>query len=168
MALRDLIPRRRATRSLPVRHDEVSPILALHDEMDRLFDDVYRTFAGGPLDRFAPATQGYMPHMDVSEDDKSVVVTAELPGMEASEIDIALTGDLLTLKGEKREEHETKAKDYVRTERTFGAFRRTLELPCEVEEKGATATFKKGVLTITLPKNEQARGAKHRIEVQAA
>jgi len=168
MALRDLIPRRHAAHPLTVRREEVSPFAALHDEMDRLFDDFYRTFEGWPLARFAPVTEGYTPQVDVSEDDEHVVVTAELPGMEEKEIDISVTGDLLTLKGEKREERETKDKDYVRTERTYGAFRRTVQLPCEVEDEGATATFKRGVLTVTLPKSERARREQHHIEVKAA
>ncbi len=168
MALRDLIPRRHSARPLTVRREEVSPFAALHEEMDRLFDDFYRAFEGWPWARLAPATEGYMPQVDVSEDDDHVVVTAELPGLEEKEIDISVAGDTLTLKGEKREERETKSKDYVRTERTFGAFRRTIQLPCEVEDKGASATYKRGVLTVTLPKSERARKERHHIEVKAA
>jgi len=169
MALRDLIPRRHAARPLTVRREEGSPFAALHDEMDRLFDDFFRGFEGWwPMDRVTRAGEGYLPQVDVSEDDDKVVVTAELPGMEEKDIDISVAGDILTLKGEKQEERESKEKDYVRTERSFGSFRRTLQLPCEVEDEGATATFKKGVLTVTLPKSERARKEHHHIEVKAA
>ncbi len=169
MALRDLIPRRHTTRPLAVRREEASPFAALRDEMDHLFDDFFRSVEGWwPMERFTPAGAGYLPHVDVSEDDETVVVTAELPGMEEKDIDISVAGDLLTLKGEKQMERETKEKDYVRTERSFGSFRRTLQLPCEVKDEGATATFKRGVLTVTLPKSEQARKERHHIEVKAA
>ncbi len=169
MALRDLIPRRHAARPLAVRREEGSPFATLRDEMDHLFDDFFRSAEGWwPMERFTPATEGYLPQVDVSEDDEQVVVTAELPGMEEKDIDISVAGDLLTLKGEKHAERETKEKDYVRTERSFGSFRRTIQLPCEAKDEGATATFKHGVLTVTLPKSERARKERHHIEVKAA
>ena len=169
MALRNLIPRRHTARPLAVRREEGSPFALLRDEMDHLFDDFLRGFEGWwPMERFAPTTGGYLPQVDVSEDDTQVVVTAELPGMKEDEIDISIAGDLLTLKGEKQEERETKERDYVRTERSFGSIRRTVQLPCEVEEEGATATYKRGILTVTLPKSERARKERHHIEVKAA
>ncbi|RMF86390.1 MAG: Hsp20/alpha crystallin family protein [Nitrospirae bacterium] len=167
MALRDLIPRRHG-RTVPVRREEASPFAALHEEMDRLFDDFFRSFDWWPFERFASSTEGYLPRVDVAEDEENVVVTAELPGLEEKDIEVSLAGGVLTLKGEKREESETRDKEYVRTERSFGAFRRSIPLPCEVEEDKVKATFKRGVLTVTLPKSEAARRETRRIPVEAA
>jgi HSP20 family protein len=92
----------------------------------------------------------------VSETDKEIKVSAELPGMDDKDIDVSLTRDALTIKGEKKEEKEDKGKDYYKMERSYGSFTRSIPLPVEVDTDKVQATFKKGVLEITLPKTAKA------------
>jgi len=117
--------------------------------------------------RFGFASQGevttmaggaWAPMLDVSETKDAMIVTAELPGVDAKEIGIALTGDLLTLKGEKEKRIEEKEEHYHRAERTYGAFLRSVRLPMTVDSSKVTATFKNGVLVVTLPKTPAAKG----------
>lgn len=96
----------------------------------------------------------WAPRLDVTETEKNVEVKAELPGMERKDIDITLDRGLLVIKGEKREEKEEKDRYYHRVERRYGTFCRSVQLPAEVKEEKIEATFKDGVLTVTLPKIE--------------
>ncbi|MGD2063822.1 MAG: Hsp20/alpha crystallin family protein [Nitrospirota bacterium] len=168
MAVRDLIPWRDRRREVPVRRDEADPFHSLHREMDRLFDDFLHGFELAPWmgDRWPTMSRGYAPQVDVAETDTEVIVTAELPGMEEKDIDVALAHGNLALKGEKREEKESKERGYYRSERSYGSFARTIPLPCEVEEDKVSATFKKGVLTISLPKTPEARREVKHIDVK--
>ena len=100
----------------------------------------------------------WAPMLDVSETKDAMIVTAELPGVDAKEIGIELTGDLLTLKGEKEKRTEEKEERYHRVERTYGAFLRSVRLPMAVDGSKITATFKNGVLMVTLPKTPAAKG----------
>ena len=104
------------------------------------------------------ADGAWAPRMDVSETKDAMIVTAELPGVDANEIGLALTGDLLTLKGENEKRTEGKEERYHRTERTYGAFLRSVRLPMAVDGSQITATFKNGLLTVTLPKMPAAKG----------
>ena len=150
-----LLPSRRERRSYPVA--------SFRDEMDRLFDGFFGPGWGlmsadlGDLGRF--------PAVDVHETDDAVQVKAEVPGMEAKDIDISIVGDRLTIKGEKKEEKEEKDKTTHRIERHYGRFERTVTLPCLTEVDKATAACKDGVLTIDLPKKEEARQKKLKIDV---
>ena len=94
----------------------------------------------------------WAPRLDITETGKTVEVTAELPGIEKKDIDISLDGDLLVIKGEKKHETEEKGRCYHRVERRFGSFSRTVRLPYEVKTEKIDATFKDGILTVTLPK----------------
>jgi HSP20 family protein len=100
----------------------------------------------------------WAPMLDVSETKDAIIVTAELPGVDTKEIGIALTGDLLTLRGEKEKRIEGKEERYHRAERTYGAFLRSVRLPMAVDGDKVTATFKNGVLVVTLPKTPAAKG----------
>jgi HSP20 family protein len=105
---------------------------------------------------FEMAAGDWAPKLDVSETKDAMVVTAEMPGVDPKEIEIMLTGDLLTLKGEK--ESEEKEERYHRVERTYGAFLRSVRLPVAVDGSKVTATFKNGVLVVTLPKTPASKG----------
>jgi len=127
---------------------EIPTFTSLQREMDRLFEDFFRR--GGLM----------RPSVDVVETDDTVVVKAELPGMEPKDVDISVSGDKLTIKGERKAEKEEKGKTFYRMERCYGSFSRTIELPASVEADKAKADYKNGVLEITLPKTEQVKAKK--------
>ncbi|MDX1606995.1 MAG: Hsp20/alpha crystallin family protein [Candidatus Competibacterales bacterium] len=108
-----------------------------------------------------------MPSIDMSETEQAYEIKAELPGIEPKDIELTLKDDLLTLKGEKRAEREEKRKNYYLQERSRGAFHRVLRLPDDVEPERITTHYADGVLTVTLPKSEQARSRIRRIEIQS-
>ena len=121
------------------------------NEIDRMFNDFFnRNFTGRLFERV-----DWMPPVDVSETAKEVVVHAEIPGMDAKDIDIALNGRILTIKGERKEEKEEKKRSYHRIERRYGSFFRSFELPADVDASSVEATYKDGVLKLSLPKTEE-------------
>lgn len=127
-------------------------LTSLRRDMDRLWED----FLGGR--EAVPMMEGaWAPAVDISETKDAVVVRAEIPGMEAKDIDISMTGDTLVIKGEKRQEKEEKGENYQRIERRYGAFRRSIRLPVSVDANKIKATYKRGVLSITLPKSEEVK-----------
>ena len=123
--------------------------------MERFFRNPFEAGARGFAD---------FPSIDLSETDSEVVVKAEMPGMQPEDIDLSVENSSLLLKGEKKEEHEDTQKNYHRIERSYGSFYRAVTLPSQVDEDQVKATFKNGVLTITLPKKEGAKGKKIAIE----
>jgi HSP20 family protein len=159
MALKDLIPWNRE-RSVDVTRRSEEPFWSLHREMNRLFEDFARGFELAPAFGF----EGFAPRVDVRETDDAILVEAEMPGLEEKDFDLTLMQHALTLRGEKRREHEEKGSAY-RYERSYGSFERTIPLPCEVEVDQAKATYRHGVLNVTLPKSESARRNVRRIEV---
>jgi HSP20 family protein len=106
-----------------------------------------------------------LPAADLVEEDGSYRVTVELPGMEQSDVDVSVSGDMLTIRGEKREEREEKKKDRYLSERRFGSFRRSFRLPETVDRNKITASVKKGVLEVVLPKGPEARKGERRIPI---
>ncbi len=146
-------------------------------EMDRLFDrfasgfgmpSLRRLFDAEAPFRFETTLSMANPAVDVTEDADAYKLTAELPGMAESDIEVALTDDMLTIKGEKKQEQERKDKDYYLSERSYGAFRRSFALPEGVDADKIGAEFAKGVLTVTLPKTTKAKAEPKKIEVKAA
>ena len=148
---------------------------SFRSEMDRLFD----RFGGGlgfpSLRRMfdiEPAWRSSFtfstPAIDMSEDDKAYKISAELPGIHAKDIDVSVSGDMLILKGEKRQEKEEKDKSYHFSERSYGSFQRAFELPASVGRNRLAADFSKGVLTITLPKTAEAQTPAKKIEVKSS
>jgi len=132
--------------------------------MNRLFEE----FQLGPW--FSGEEGGEMawsPRVNLSENEKELVVSAELPGMYEKNIDVSVSNDVLSIRGEKTEEKEEKEQDYHRVERRFGTFQRDIPLPAEVESDKVDATFKNGVLTIHLPKSPQAQTDVRKIQVKA-
>ena len=140
----------------------------LHKEMDRLFNDFWKD-AGRPGLMTHGFTRGeIMPQVDETEDDKAFHVRVELPGMGKDDVDITLNDGRLTIRGEKKREEEDKGKDFYRSERSFGVFRRVLPIPGDVDEKRIEASFEKGVLNILLPKTDEAVKKVKHIPVKAA
>lgn len=143
-----------------------SPIGQLRSELDRLFE----RFLGepwSPLENFfAPLSASeWLPSLDVTETEKEVTIRAEVPGVDPKELDIRVTGQCLTLSGEKKESHEEKGENFHRTERHFGAFRRTVELPATVDTEKVAAEHANGVLTIRLQKTPGATPRKIAVKV---
>lgn len=125
----------------------------LRREMDRLWDDFF-----GPGRRaLRPLEAEWAPAVDVSETADKVVVKAELPGIDAKDIDISLSGDILTIKGEKKSEREEKKENYHLVERSYGSFSRSLRLPAAVDADKIEAGYKQGILTVTCPKKEEIK-----------
>jgi HSP20 family protein len=128
-------------------------------DVDRFPEFVRRLFNETPSPRStSPAHPGWVPAVDVAETETELVLTAELPGMTEKDISITFENDVLTLRGEKSEETRENAKGWYLMERSFGAIQRTFALPRAVDPNAITARFSNGVLTITLPKTQQARG----------
>jgi HSP20 family protein len=146
MSVRDLIPWGRSNSQLPTafREDDRNPFLSLHREMNRLFDDVFRGFdsrlpAFGPLPSFSAG----WPKVEISDSNKEIKVTAEIPGLEEKDVEVLLEDGVLTLKGEKRSEIEDKDRQF--SERFYGHFERRIPLGIEVEEDKIEAHFRNGV-----------------------
>ncbi|MCF8052084.1 MAG: Hsp20/alpha crystallin family protein [Desulfobacterales bacterium] len=122
-------------------------------------DDLFRRTFGAPLE-----TMEWAPSVDVSQNNGEVQVRAELPGLEAKDIDLNVSGDLLTIKGEKKKEEDRSEGDVISKESYYGSFQRTVRLPATVEQENAKAEFKNGILKVTLPKSEESRSKKIQIE----
>ncbi|HSF15724.1 MAG TPA: Hsp20/alpha crystallin family protein [Vicinamibacteria bacterium] len=140
---------------MPVAHwDPVRELLALQERMNRLIDQTLsRTHTEGDL-----STSGsWSPAVDVYESDTSLVLQAELPDVEQPDIEVRVDEDRLTLRGERRLKHPLSEKHFLRMERSYGPFNRTFALPASVDADRVTAEFKRGVLTVTLPKQESEK-----------
>jgi HSP20 family protein len=169
MPITDILPWKREERQLPIRHDgESFPLLSLQNEMNRLFEDFWRNpFSMRPFERmWPPGMSGFDPQVDISETDKEIKIEAELPGLDENDIDISISNNVLTIKGEKRGESEKKERNYYFAERSYGSFSRQFSLPSAVDEDKIEATFKKGVLNLTLPKRGDAVEQRKRIAIK--
>ena len=156
MAMRDLIPWNRGS-DVSVRRGEDHPFLTLHREMNRLFDDAFRGFELTPFssDRFFDRVGGNnWPSVEVSETDKEIKITAELPGLDEKDVHVELANGVLAIAGEKRTETEDKDRRF--SERSHGRFERRIAVE-DVDEDKISAAFKNGVLTVTPPKIAQAQ-----------
>ncbi len=165
MALTELIPWKRNSGNLSVRRDNGDPFQSFSREMDRLFQNVLSEFPG----RMSLAERSFgafMPQIDVKETEKEFRITAELPGMEQKDVEVTLENGVLRIKGEKREEHTEEKGDFYRSERQYGAFERAIPLADDLDIDKAKAEFKKGVLSIVLPKSENARSNRRTIPVE--
>jgi HSP20 family protein len=162
MALKSIIPF--GKKSVALRRDDENPFALLRREMDSLYDTF---FNGGDLEPFESVFRGFSPKIDVTENDKEITISAELPGIDEKDIEVALQNDMLTIKGEKKEEKEEKGNDYYRKERSYGSFSRAVQIPGDVETEKVEAKFTKGVLTITLPRSPQAVAEKKKVEIKS-
>ncbi|HET6425478.1 MAG TPA: Hsp20/alpha crystallin family protein [Planctomycetaceae bacterium] len=141
------------------KRGDKDPFALLQQEINRTFDHFFDDSTAG---RDALT----VPKLDVSETPNEVHVTAELPGMSEQDISVELLDDVLKIRGEKKDERETKDHQFHRVERSFGVFERAVPLPVKVQREGVNATFKHGVLTVVLPKAQSAPGHQ-KIEVKA-
>ncbi len=173
-----------ATSKVPVKTEQKvtavpqarHPFENLHREIDRLFDDFGRDFWRNPFRRsmfdMEPLWRNDMkiaaPAVDIAEKDNAYEITADLPGMDEKNVEVKVSNGNLIIKGEKKEEKEEKKKDFYLQERQSGSFERIFSVPETVDADKIEAAFKKGVLTITLPKKPDAQKAAKKIDVKAA
>ena len=145
---------------LPVKKSERgrNELARLHDEMDNLIGSFF-----GDWD-WPVWGHGRWPAVDVVEKDNEFVVKAEVPGCKADDVDISIHGNMLTVSGEKKQEEEKKGKGYYHMERSYGSFRRDLNLGSEIDPSKIGATCKDSVLTITVPKTEEAKTVKVKVK----
>lgn len=150
-------------------------LTSIREEMDRLYENILRGFSSlpvsrrafeSPLWRFETSFGPSVPAVDVVEHDKEFTVTAEIPGLTINDIDLSVSDNTLTIKGEKKEEKEDKAKNYYMSERKYGSFQRNLPLPHGVDRDKVTAKFENGVLSVVLPKTPEAIKSEKKIAIQ--
>jgi HSP20 family protein len=137
-------------------------------QLNRLRNEIERLFEN-PFGSLAPSTtffQGWSPALDVYEDKDKITVRAELPGMKKEDIEVSLDGNILSLSGERKEEKEGQEGEPYRSERYFGRFQRSLTLPTRVQAEKIQASYKDGVLTVTLPKSEEAKPKQIQVETK--
>ena len=165
------------TEKVPVKSDNggqvTHPLMSLRDEVDRMFDNFMtrswgNRFDFGPFKQWQSSSFALSPVVDISETDDGYEISAELPGLESSDIEITLNDTVLTIKGEKREEREERKKDYYVSERSYGTFQRTFTLPDDADVDKIDTGFSKGVLTIQAPKSADAKAKTRKIEVKSA
>jgi HSP20 family protein len=170
MSVKHLVPRfGRGHEHVPARHGDVDPFRELQRDMNRLFEE----FLGGfpPVSRWGEmdlAPAGFSPKVDVVETEKEVKVSAELPGMDEKDLAVEMDEDAVTIRGERKSEQEEKGKNWYRREQSYGTFHRRIPLPATVEGAKATAKFKKGVLTVTVPKREEEHARRKGIKIETA
>jgi len=163
MQIKDLIPWARKDHPPGSKSDDQNPIATLQNDMNRVFESFWNRV--GDLDW--PWGSGEA-KSDVVETEGTVEVSIELPGMEMKDIEVSVTDDMLTVKGEKKVERQEEKKGYYLSERSYGAIYRTIPLPPGVDGEKAEASFRNGVLTISLPQTPEAQAKVKRIEVRGA
>ena len=162
MALRDLIPRRKT------RSEREEALVPAHEEAKDLFretfEDFFRPWFRLPWRRPFGEAGAFAPAVNVSETDKDYRISVDLPGMDKEDVEVTVSEGRVTIGGEKKEEEKEEKENYLRLERSYGSFTRTIPLPSSVKEDAIEASFKMGVLEILLPKTEEARGKKVQIK----
>jgi HSP20 family protein len=169
------LPTRQESETAERGLSEWAPLASLRREIDRLFEDFGfggRMFGRSMFD-IEPFWRGGLsfgktPAVDIVEKDKEFEITAELPGLDEKNVEVKFADGFLTIKGEKREEKEEKKKDYYLSERRFGSFQRSFQVPDSVDPDKISASFKNGVLTVTLPKSPEAQKKEKKIAITKA
>ncbi|MGB9720155.1 MAG: Hsp20/alpha crystallin family protein [bacterium] len=134
-------------------------LVRFDDDFDHIYDSMVRRF-------FAPEVRSWMPAIDIAENNGNIEVRAEIPGVNKEDLKVTVDGDLLSISGERKKESETKDKKFHRIERYYGRFSRTINLPYSVEADKVKASYKDGILNITLPKPESVKTKEIEVEVK--
>jgi HSP20 family protein len=140
--------------------------MPLTRELDRMFEDFFGGRSFWPFSLEPSRSSAFVPSVDVQESDKEIRVLADLPGLDEKDVQVDLTDEGLSIRGEKKSEHKESDGGYSRWERSYGSFERFIPLPGSVEGNKVVAEFKNGVLTVTLPKPPEAQSSHRRIEVK--
>ncbi|MBU1565442.1 MAG: Hsp20/alpha crystallin family protein [Proteobacteria bacterium] len=147
-----------------------NPIVQLHREIDGLFENVFRGFGIAPFRShfFTPLTaEGLLkPQVDIGATDKEYSITVEVPGVSEKDVKVEISGNVITIQGEKKQEKEEKDKNYYRIERSYGSFQRVLSLPEDANQDDVKATFNKGVLTIKMSRKALPKPDVKKIEIR--
>ena len=146
-----------------IRWQPFRELMSLREAMDRLFEDSFVHPS-----RSWPELGGVQLAIDMYQTDEDVVVKASLPGLKPDEVDISVTGDTVTIKGEHKEEKEVKQEDYLYKERRYGAINRSVTIPVQVQADKAEAVFENGILTLTVPKSEEVKPKQIKVKAKAA
>ncbi|WYD79594.1 MAG: Hsp20/alpha crystallin family protein [Candidatus Electrothrix gigas] len=148
------------------------PLQDFHREINRLFDQTFRNFGFSSFDinrPFLPSVGNMLrPMTDLSANDKEYTVTVEVPGAEKDDIKIEVANNIMTIRGEKKQKKEEKEKDYYRQERFYGSFQRVFSLPKDADQTDIKATFKQGVLTVTMPRKKMPKSDVKEIEIHSS
>ena len=149
------------------------PLQQFHHEIDRLFDQAFRGFGlshfGFDQPLFPRLAEGMLkPTLDLGATDREYTITVEIPGVDENDVKLEIVDDTLTIRGEKKQEKEQKEKNYYRMERSYGSFQRVLSLPEDADQDKINATFKKGVLTVTMPRKALPKSDVKQIEIKTA
>ena len=189
MAIKDIVKLNGETQNLPARRDDMELSSPYRDltrglsDWDPWFNSMFNRMLNlspfsdwlsrpnwGSLANLdgAGALGSYVPAVNVTETENEYKVTAELPGIEPGDIDLNFSGGALTIKGEKKQEHEEKEQGYYRMERSYGQFRRSVQLPEGVDGDKIDASFKNGVLTVTVPKLPELKRGARKLTIESA
>ncbi len=163
-------------KALQIRRQETParithPITQIQHEINRLFDDVFRSvgFPWMDFERGFPsliASDWIKPTLDIAASDKEYTISVELPGVNEKEVQLELANDTLKISGEKKQEKEEKDKNYYRMERSYGTFQRVLSLPEDADQDNIAATYKNGIMKITIPRKAHPQAEVKRIEIK--
>lgn len=168
--MKDLLPWKKRGESLLTSRRKNRAADQLHRSVDDLFEDFFERFedlfGASPLMRRETTWPMESPSFEVSETDDEFRVKAELPGMDEKDIEVTLEGNALMIRGEKKREHEEKRRDFHFSEMSYGQFSRCFTMPEGVDRDKAKAQFKKGVLTLTVPKTEQVKAERKHIAIE--
>jgi len=160
MNLQSIIPWKKEERSLARGRGDGAPFAQLQRRMNSVFEDF---FGRSSSDLWGDDAGEFLPRVDVSETGKEVRITADLPGLDEKDVEVTVTNNMLTIKGEKKVEKEEG--DYYHSERSYGYFDHTIALPQGIDADNAKAKFKKGVLKVTIPKKPEAQSSRRKIEL---
>lgn len=168
MQIKDMAPWNWGRKDYPLATGEGDDAFhSLQRRMNEAFDDFFKRFNLTPFDWSGGWRGEFSPRINVTEKDNVVTVEAEVPGMEEKDLDVSLSGNVLTLRGERKAEHQEEGERSYRREIAYGAFQRSIPLPRRVQADKVQATFRKGLLRIELPLEHEEGEAAHRIAVNS-
>ncbi len=170
MMIHEMMPWRKDRCKVRIRPERPAyPLNTMQRRMNRMFDDFFGDFGEwtpGPFQAMVHRSDGFSPRMDITETDKEFTLMVELAGLDEKDVELTLDDNVLTITGEKKVERDEESEHSRLTERAYGSFSRSLSLPTDVEADGIEAIFKKGVLTIRLPKAAPEESAAKKIEIK--
>lgn len=143
-----------------VSYDPFDALFSLREDFDRMFKDFFTGYTGPAL------SSRVFPAMDIKETDEDFVIHAEVPGMDKKDINLSIKKDELVIEGDKKEEEKKEGESFLRVERSYGSFRRSVRLPSEIDQSKVKAKYENGVLKIFLPKSEKAKPKEIEIKVE--